>query len=354
MYGVRGERPSSGTGLTAASYPSHAVFRRRRGRVGDNTLMKPVAAIATLLALALLPGFRAASADTATDSSAAIQVGGVEREYLIHIPASYHGAHPTSLVLVFHGGGGAAAGMERISGMNEVADRHGFIAAYPQGIDRQWKDGRNVPARGSSGAMLTQTDDVTFIAALISSLESKYRIDPKRVYATGISNGAIFSLRLACDLGARIAAIAPVAGSIPRGFADACESQPVSVMMINGTDDRLVPFDGGKVGGPFAGQGYVIPVADALATWIKTDGCSSTPRSFALPDANPNDGTTTAVQAFDACRNGTAVELYTVNGGGHTWPDGPQYLPQFIVGKVSYDFNASEAIWQFFASHPAR
>ncbi len=354
MYGVRGGRPSSGTGLMAGSYPSHAVFGQRHVHLRDNASMKPVAAVAAVLALALLPGFSAARADAATDSSATIDVNGVARTYLIHIPSSYNRARPTSLVLVFHGGGGAAAGMERISGMNEVSDRHGFIAVYPQGIDRQWKDGRDVPERGSSGASLTEMDDVTFIAALISSLEAKYRIDPKRVYATGISNGAIFSLRLACDLGGQIAAIAPVAGSIPVGFPDSCVAQPVSVLMINGTDDRLVPFAGGKVGGPFVGQGYVVPVADTVSTWVKADGCSPSPHSFALPDTDPDDGTTTAVQTFGACRNGTAVELYAINGGGHTWPDGPQYLPQFIVGKVSYDFNASETIWQFFAAHPAR
>jgi polyhydroxybutyrate depolymerase len=353
MYGVSGGRPSSGTSLMAGSHPSHAAFGRRQGRLRDNGHMKPVAAIAAVLTLALLPGFNAARADAATDSSQTIDVGGVARQYLVHVPLSYDRARPASLVLVFHGGGGEAAGMERISGMNEVSDRHGFIAVYPQGVDRQWKDGRDVPARGS-GASLTEMDDVTFIAALISALESKYRIDPKRIYATGISNGAIFSLRLACDLGSEIAAIAPVAGSIPADFQDTCKGQPVSVMMINGTDDKLVPFRGGKVGGPFVGQGYVVPVAQTVSSWVSTDGCAPVSRSFALPDADPNDGTTTAVQSFDRCRNGTAVQLYTISGGGHTWPDGPQYLPQFIVGKVSYDFNASETMWQFFASHPAR
>ncbi len=300
--------------------------------------------IATLLSF--FSGCALAGASAANDAPASIVSGGITRDYFVHVPASYDATRPTALVLIFHGGGGEARGMARLSGMDDVSDRHGFIAVYPQGINRQWKDGRT--------QVLSGNDDVAFISSLISALETRYRIDPKRVYATGISNGAFFSFRLACDLGSEIAAIAPVAGSTPVGFHDACKSQPVSVLMINGTDDKLVMFDGGRVGGPFVNQGESIPVAQTFAQWLKTDACSAPPRQTTLQDADPLDGTTTMVQAYDRCREGSAVWLYTIEGGGHTWPDGPQYLPKSIIGKVSYDFDASETIWQFFESHPAR
>jgi polyhydroxybutyrate depolymerase len=193
---------------------------------------------------------------------------------------------------------------------------------------------------------------VAFIDALIRKLETQYRVDSKRIYATGISNGAFFSFRLACDLGDEIAAIAPVAGSIGVSFHDACKNQPVSVLMINGTADPLVLYDGGRVGGPFAGQGDSIPVSQTVHAWVATDGCSQTPRTSTVPHVDPGNDTTTTIQTFADCRNGTSVQLYTVAGGGHTWPGGPQYLPPFIIGVTSDDFNASETMWQFFAAHP--
>jgi polyhydroxybutyrate depolymerase len=306
--------------------------------------MKRLATLVLFVCLACCWAAPAAAAGAARDDSGTMLSGGVTRTYLIHIPASYDGRRAIPLVLVFHGGGGQPPGMVWISGMNDAADRHGFIAVYPAGLNRQWKDGRT--------AALNPPSDVAFIDALIHKLESDYRIDSRRVYATGISNGAFFSFRLACDLGDEIAAIAPVSGSLPVGFHDACKNEPVSVMMINGTDDHLVLYNGGRVGGPFVAQGDSIPVAQTFSIWAKSDGCAQTPRTAKVPDADPNDGTTTAIQVFDGCRNGTSVQLYTVTGGGHTWPGGPQYLPPAIVGLVSRDFDASEAMWQFFAAHP--
>lgn len=285
-------------------------------------------------------------AGTARDDFGTIDAGGVARTYLIHIPASYDGRQAVPLVLVFHGGGGQPPGMVHISGMNDVADRHGFIAAYPAGLDRRWNDGRT--------AALNAPDDVAFIDALIHKLETDFKIDSKRVYATGISNGAFFSFRLACDLGDKIAAIAPVAGSIGVSFHDACKNQPVSVMMINGAADPLVLYNGGRVGGPFVGQGDSIPVSQTVLTWVRTDGCSQTPRITTLPHVDPGNFTTTTIRTFESCRRGTSVQLYTIAGGGHTWPGGPQYLPPVIIGVTSDDFNASETMWEFFAAHPRK
>ena len=279
------------------------------------------------------------------DATRSLVVDGVTRSYIIHIPPGYQRAHPVALVLDFHGGLGTPEGARRISGMDPVADRHGFIVVYPRGIHRHWNDGRST--------RLENEADVHFIAALIEKLERDYAIDPKRIDATGISNGAIFSLRLACELDGRFAAIASVAGAMAAPLAPQCKpTRPVSVLMINGLADPLVPYGGGMVGGRTSNAGPVLSVPQSIALWATLDRCTTSPRQFSLPDAVPDDGTHTSAADYQTCSAGTEVELLTISGGGHTWPDGPQYLPRFIIGRTSHDFNASETIWQFFAAHP--
>jgi polyhydroxybutyrate depolymerase len=305
--------------------------------------MRRVVAFAASLALCSSSPLEGC-ASAATGSALIIQSGGVAREYLLHIPASYDARQAVPLVLALHGGGGQAVGMERMSGLDALADRDGFIVAYPQGLDRHWNDGRT--------ADVSKADDIAFVKTLVSDLETRYRIDPHRVYATGISNGAFFSLRLACDLGGTFAAVAPVAGSLPVGFMPRCEGSPVSVLMINGTADPLVLYNGGHVGGGFIKGGESIPVQQAAAAWASLDGCAATPNESALSSAAAPDGTTTQAASYSGCARNASVVLYTIDGGGHTWPDGPQYLPKALIGPVSHNFNASETIWQFFAAHP--
>lgn len=285
-----------------------------------------------------------ACASAAGDSYGTIDSGGITREYLIHLPPSYDGKRPVALVLNFHGGGGTPEGEARISGMNAVADKHGFIAVYPRGLDKHWNDGRSGDPN--------QPDDVAFVSQLIDTLASTYSIDSKRVYATGISNGAIFSLRLACDLSDKIAAVAPVAGSIPVSLSDRCAPLPVSVLMINGAADPLVPYGGGHVGGRSGYDGNVLSVPDSIDLWVKNDACFTTALNADIPKTDPNDGTSTSRQEYIGCSYATSVELLTVDGGGHTWPGGEQYLPAWVIDNTSRDFNASETMWQFFAAHP--
>ena len=341
-YGNLEARPSPVESFIAGSLLFHSLFGRRPLGTRDNRRMRRVVAFATCLVLCSSSPLEGC-ASAATGSTLIIQSGGVAREYLLHVPASYDGRQAVPLVLVFHGGGGQDAGMERMSGMDAVADRDGFIVAYPQGLDRHWNDGRTDASKA---------DDVAFIKTLVSDLEIRYRIDPRRVYASGISNGAFFSLRLACDLGGTFAAVAPVAGSLPVGFTPRCQGSPVSVFMINGTADPLVLYNGGRVGGGFINGGESIPVPQAAAAWASIDGCATTPNESALSSAAAPDGTTTQVASYHECARDASVVLYTIDGGGHTWPDGPQYLPKAIIGPVSHDFNASETIWQFFSAHP--
>jgi len=279
------------------------------------------------------------------DATESLIVDGVTREYFIHIPPSYARGHPVALVLDFHGGLGTPNGARRISGLDPVADRHGFIVVYPRGLNRHWNDGRN--------ATLANEADVHFVTALIDKLERDYSIDTSRVDAAGISNGGIFSLRLACELGGRIAAVASVAGSMAAPIAPHCRPPwPVSVLMINGLQDPLVPYGGGIVAANTEQAGPVLSVAQSIALWKTLDHCPAKPHQIRLPDAVPDDGTHTSGAFYNPCRGGSAVESLAIAGAGHTWPGGLQYLPVFLIGKTSHDFNASETIWQFFAAHP--
>ena len=305
-----------------------------------------------LCAMALLQHRVAVSAEPETAAATSVDrhitVGGRERGYRLHLPPMVDRAKPRPLVLVFHGGGGDPDSAERLTRFSELADREGFIAAYPAGVAKNWNDGRENPY---SGAFRDRVDDVAFVSALLDALAGELKLDPARIYATGISNGAIFVNYLAVGLSSRIAAIAPVAGSIAVPFdARFAPAQPVSVLMINGTEDPLVPYQGGGVARGRRGQ--VIGVEQAVQKWAVANGCSGVPRSSALTDVDPADGCRGISLTWTDCRDGAAVVLYRLEGSGHAWPGGAQYLPDFIIGKVCRDVDATAAIWQFFLAHP--
>jgi polyhydroxybutyrate depolymerase len=186
--------------------------------------------------------------------------------------------------------------------------------------------------RAGGGAVLgLEQDDVV---AGIRFAKTLPRIDPTRVFATGISNGGIFSHFLAARRSERIAAIAPVAGGIADPFHRQFQpAAPVSVLIIQGTRDPLVPYDGGPVaGGGLRDRGLVIPTEEAAKLWARHNACAAEPATRPLPDRDPKDGCVTTSLAWTNCKDGTEVAPYRVEGGGHTWPSGAQYLPQFVIG----------------------
>jgi len=282
------------------------------------------------------------------DYSASIISGGLERTYSVHISSSYDRSRPTPLVIVLHGGGGTGQGMPKLTGFNAVADRENFIIAYPDGFEKHWNDGRGVQWQ----AQVENIDDVGFISALIDHLSDELNIDAGKIYVTGISNGGMMSHRLGCELSQKIAAISPVASNIPVNQASVWSpSRPVAVLIINGIDDPLVPWAGGDIHFGKTKLGEVLSVADTVKFWISKNQCSSSPVVTQLPDKDPVDGTTVRTEVYGGCQDGAEVVLYAVEGGGHTWPGGLQYLPEFVIGKTSREFNASEVIWQFFKEH---
>ena len=292
-----------------------------------------------------------AIAGQVASTARSIILAGLDRTYLIHVPNSYDKTKPMPLLIVLHGGGGTGEGMVKLTlrGFNRLSEKEGFIVVYPDGIEKHWNDGReNVSYR----AHRERIDDVGFIAALIDVLAKQYSIDLNRVYATGISNGAMMSFRLGCELSEKITAIAPVAGSMPESLPARClPSRPVPVLMISNTDDRLVPWGGGDIRFGRKTFGRALSVPETVKYWINHNQCSSSAAISMEPDRDPQDGTRVRKEWYNQCRESSEVILYAIEGGGHTWPGGDQYLPQWIIGKTNRDIDANEVIWDFFKKH---
>jgi polyhydroxybutyrate depolymerase len=273
-----------------------------------------------------------------------VQVGGLERSYRLLVPST--APTPAPLVVALHGGGSNARQMQRGCRFDALAEKEGFLVAYPESGSKNWYDGRE---GDFSDAHKDRRDDAGFLAALIDAVDKEHPVDRKRVYLTGISNGAFMSHAFAAAYSEKVAAIAPVVG----GIADPLHKTftpktPVSVLLIQGTEDPLVPYAGGNVA---RGRGKVIPTEDALKLWRKADGCAAEPKTDRLPDKDPKDGCVVERTVWSGCRGGAEVVFLKLVGGGHAWPDGRQYLPKRIIGGVCRDFDDS-LIWEFFKSHP--
>jgi polyhydroxybutyrate depolymerase len=303
-----------------------------------------------VLAAVIAGGVSAAGGSGESSASTRIiKIGSIERTYFVHVPSRFPGGRPAGLVLVLHGGGGTGRQIERHTRFSTLADHGGFIAVYPDAVDRNWNDGR-----GAAGIAAQQRniDDVAFLSGLITVLTREFAVDPRRVYVTGASNGAFMSERLAAEVSQRIAAIAPVIGGMGPQVRDRfAPKAPVSVLLMNGTEDPLVPYQGGPVARSRS-RGETIGIPEIVRLWTTYNRCSGPPETVLLPDADPADGTRVRRTAYARCADRTAVTLYTIEGGGHTWPGGVQYLPRAIIGRTSRDIDATEVIWQFFAGHP--
>ena len=196
--------------------------------------------------------------------------------------------------------------------------------------------------------MENDADDVGFISNLIDYLIKDYNINSKRVYITGMSNGAMMSFRLACELSDKITAIAPVAGYMPFNLKDFKPKNCVSVLLIANTEDNLVPYNGGDIGLFKKNRGKVLSVKQSISFWIDNNKCSKNVEKIQLPKKNNNDPTKVEIYKYSSCNKNTQVILYKIINGGHTWPGGSPYLSEKIIGITSTEINACEIIWDFF------
>jgi polyhydroxybutyrate depolymerase len=277
---------------------------------------------------------------TASLVASLLSAGGVQRSYYAYVPPKPT-AHP-ALVLVLHGGGATSQGQARYDRFADVVGNDAIVV-YPQGIDRHWNDARDAYAG---------VDDTAFLSTLIRKMESRYAIDPRRVYVAGISNGGMMALTAACVIPG-IAAVAAVSANLPAPLQNACKPKdPVAVMLIDGTADPLVPYGGGMVRVLGEPKGEVLAAAQTIGLFRQIDACTQTFTVATTPKAD--DGTKTVFQTWPGCARATAVELASVQGGGHAWPGRSQYLPRALIGIASQSFDATKTIWKFFLAHPSR
>ncbi len=263
-----------------------------------------------------------------------IQSGGSARTVLVHPPAS--GGENLPVLFVFHGGYGTASGAEEGYGITSLAEKEGFIAVYPQGLNRHWNDGREDPENLS---------DVILVESILDSLGSRFPVDGERIYATGMSNGAIFCHFLAVKMPGVLAGIAPVCGGIADPGIDwFAPAGPMDVLIVQGTEDPLVPYQGGEIGFR-GGRGRVLGTPEAVDLWREVNGCTGHPSRSDLPQGSMDDHCTAVFYSYEGIRD---VGLVGIEGGGHVWPGGDQYLPVRVVGRACTDFSGIEFIWRFF------
>jgi len=286
-----------------------------------------------------------------TQTAHALTVDGRERAYIMQAPERHDG--PLPVVLFFHGGGGRGENMAR-NGFRDMVAREGFIAVYPSGWRGNWNDGRN------AARILSQqedVDDVKFVRAIVQDIATGHRIDRSRIFATGVSNGGIFCHYLAATAADLVAAIAPVIGGLAEPIASSfMPSHPISLLVIQGDADPLVPKDGGPIGRSNRG-GRVIPTEAMLGLYLARNGVSGQPTEEPLPDTDPDDGCRRSVRRYPPGEGGVKVEYWRIHGGGHTFPGSRRISTtdrEARVGKTSRDYDGLEVIWRFFEACPAK
>ena len=291
-----------------------------------------IGAVLTLISLPLLVALvETVSLHVRNRNNGSIVSSGEKREYLLYVPKSYDSTRPTPLVISMHGGWGWPAMQRDISKWNRLAESRGFIVAYPSGLERVWRVARRGPGL---------TKDVRFISDLIDDLEKAYNIDPTRIYANGLSNGGGMAFVLSCTLSDRIAAVGMVAAAQMLPWSWCTDRRPVPMISFHGTADPIVPYEGGT--------SWVAPmsfpdVSQWAASWARRNRCGP-------------DTTESAVAAdvtrliYTNCADDAAVVLFTIHGGGHTWPGG-EPLPEWFVGPTNDEIDASFLMWEFFQEH---
>lgn len=305
-----------------------------------------VAALAALLPAAGL-AVSCASLSVPVDSSALVH-NETNRSYRLYVPAALRAkGGPVPLVLVLQGAGPGFDIMD-ITRIAPVADREGFAVAFPTAAGDLWNDG----ALKLFGANASR--DVAFLRRVVADIEAKgLRLDRKRIYAVGLSNGGMMSLRLACEAADLFAGVGAVAANMPKALAADCRpSAPVSVVVVNGTRDPIVPYRGGAVRVGLFGFGEVLSTEETMALWARLNGCGPPAPPVALPKRD-RDGDSRAVQVDYDCR-GARLRLVRIEGGGHAWPGGMQFMPALLIGTVNRDIDAGAAAWSFFKDAPAR
>ena len=279
------------------------------------------------------------------DHVCTLLMGEQQRSYLVHVPQGYDSTKPTPVVLALHGAAMDGAMMVWFSGLDKKSEESGFIVVYPSGLGvgrfRTWNAG------GFSGKMAEgRADDVAFIGQLLDDLAAVVSVDEKRVYACGMSNGGMMCYRLAAELSDRIAAIAPVAGTMAIEVSQ--PKRPVPVIHFHGSKDNIVPFEIAKGKSPSFMK--LKGVEESIQTWVKLNGCDEKPKD----DVASKEGDEMKVtrKTYGNGQDGAEVVLIVIEEGGHTWPG--EKPPVGFIGKSVTSISANDLMWEFFQKHPLK
>jgi polyhydroxybutyrate depolymerase len=333
------------------------------------------------------------------DANEKIKIDDVSRNYVVHLPKGYDQQQHYPVVIVLHGRNQDANDMARLTHFNQLADKDSVIAVYPS-AHGQWNIGvrsdeisQGMPQRrrgygrpggwpggggggypggggggggypggggggypggggggGQGGGQNPEenkrrpepADDVAFLNQMLDQLALKYSVDTRRIYATGLGDGGFMALRVGCSMADRVAAIAAVGAAMPKTMI-CLPSRPVPALFIHGTDDPVVPDNGGTYK---PRRFHILSAEESAKTWAKFDRCAEKPAQDKLPSADKG-GKDTKTYTYSGCQDNAQVVLYSVKNGGNTWPGGEQYTTEKEVGKTSNALNANEAIWSF-------
>jgi polyhydroxybutyrate depolymerase len=262
-------------------------------------------------------------------NNGALISSGRRREYLLHLPRGHDQSKPMPLVISLHGAGGWPMQQATLTRWDRLADREGFAVVYPEGGT-------------GGGPRVWKPDDVQFLSDLIASLERSHNIDRNRIYVNGLSNGGGMSFVLSCRLAERIAAGGMVAPAQTVHWNWCGDDHPIPMMMVHGTADPMIPYRGGKT--------WVAPlpfpdVESWVGKWAQRNRCES--------PVVTSQGAKVVRREYQRCANDAAVVLYTVVGGGHTWPGGED-MPEWFVGPNSHEIDATEELWKFFSTKASK
>ena len=270
-------------------------------------------------------------------NNGSIASSGQEREHILYVPKSYDAAKPAPLIISMHGAGLWPAAHMEMSQWNRTAEQHGLLVVYPSGFrgvgPRVWRMGSQA--------------DVQYISDLIDALHASYNIDRTRIYADGLSNGGGMAFALSCTMSDRIAAVGLVASAQLLPWNWCTDQRPVPMIAFHGTEDDFTPYGGGRtiVIPPNSVQAFPsIPVW--AENWARRNRCTATPVDTPI-------AADVTRRSYAGCADNADVQLYTIHGGGHTWPGGGK-MPEWFVGPMSHSLSASNEMWAFFRDHPLR
>lgn len=331
----------------------------------------------------------------AQETKEKVTVDDVDRTFLVRLPKGYNAQQHYPVVILLHGMNQEADDIERLTGFDQTADKDGIIAVYPSALHGRWNvgvrpkereqqpmyprrrrygggypggggggypggGGGGYPPGGGGGGgganpgggqqqpqprhedAQPQADDIGFFNQMIDQLTSKFSADPARVYLAGLSEGGFMAMHLGCAVSDKIAAVATVGATMPKTMV-CLPSRTVSLMMITGTSDPVVPHGGGTEKNLNLAT---LSADDSAKAWGKIDHCGDKPSHSKLP-SHGKGGMETKIDTFEGCGQGSQVVLYSVKGAGNTWPGGEQYEPENAIGKTSNDFSGDEVIWNF-------